>query len=123
MSEREIVRLSRAIAARRISDGSYSKIIEGAAVSQPVVSLAAHRRLALRTEPVDRLFEFLEIQPDDHDAMEAADDAEQRMGAIMRLAASLSNGTDVADRRLVALLQAIGKFVAEPGSPEGDLPV
>ena len=101
--------------------------LEGAVVPQPLVSLALHGRLVLRTAAVDRLFEYLGIRPEQSEDAEAIDLAqptdrpERRIGAIMRLATSLSDGSDAADRRLSSLLQAIGEFAAEATPSDRDL--
>jgi len=114
----EIVRLSRAIAARRLTDGNYAEIIAGAKVRQPVVSLALHRRLVLRTESVDRLFEYLGVDVAAPAANGAADALvpglpDQGMGSLMQLVAALSDGSDGGDHRLASLLKAIRDFASE----------
>jgi hypothetical protein len=123
MTDRERTSLSQAIRATMLREGGYSSIVRGAEVRQPVVSLALHRRLVVRTENVDRLFEYL--RPNMADATKAAAEPAEAFGdtaagvppggvnrreRLLGLLANLSDGSDAADERLASVLAALGNF-------------
>jgi hypothetical protein len=122
MTDGERTALSQAIRATILREGGYSSIVRGAQVRQPVVSLALHRRLIVRTENVERLFEYL--QPNMSDVRTAAlpDEADGdavsdgHSGSVIRrerllgLLANLSDGSDAEDERLASVLAALCNF-------------
>jgi hypothetical protein len=61
MTDSERTALSQAIRETVARDGNYASIVNGAEVRQPLVSLALHRRLVMRTDSVERLFEYLHL--------------------------------------------------------------
>ena len=120
MTELERTALSQAIRETVISEGNYSSIVRGAAVRQPVVSQALHKRLVVRTEAVDRLFEYLlpkskrsaASRPDERSAV----DEEWRRERLIGMLDRLSDGSGAADARLASILAALGAFAG----PESD---
>ncbi|WP_019832407.1 hypothetical protein [Sphingomonas sp. PR090111-T3T-6A] len=120
MTEWERTALSQAIRKTVISQGNYSSIVRETAVRQPVVSQALHRRLVVRTQAVDRLFEYLlpnssPSPASDQDDKSAADeDALRRRERLIGMLDRLSDGSDEADDRLASILAALGVF-AGPG--------
>lgn len=123
LSEIERTALSQAIRAIVISEGNYGSIVREAAVRQPVVSQALHRRLVVRTEAVDRLFEYL-LPNSSASIASGADEkltddrvAPVRRERLLGMLEQLSDGSNAADERLASVLAALGAFVG-PGSDQ-----
>lgn len=109
--------LSQAIQAVVISKGDYSSVVKGARVRQPVVSLALHQRLVVRTKAVERLFEFLRLSRPSRgkhrrppQARAAPLDDSTRKERLLGLLDGLSDGSEAADRRLAGMLAALHQF-------------
>lgn len=124
--------LSQAIRATVLREGGYGSIVRGAEVRQPLVSLALHRRLVVRTENVDRLFEYLQLNVSDTTAAPAKQDdnadgraankpssRSSRRERLLGLLANLSDGSDAGDERLASVLAALSNFASvERGSKD-----
>lgn len=117
MTESERSALSQAIRETVISQGNYSSIVREAAVRQPVVSHALHRRLVVRTEAVNRLFEYLlpnwspsPVQDQDGTPTQGEEEAARRRERLIGMLDRLSDGSDGAEDRLASVLAAIGAF-------------
>lgn len=122
MTEAERSALSQAIRATVILEGSYSSVVREAAVRQPVVSQALHRRLVVRTEAVDRLFEYLLPNLSFSKTLDAAEkssggdgSAPARRERLLGMLDQLSDGSGAADDRLASVLAALGAFVGPSG--------
>ena len=114
MSEREKAVLSQAIRAEGLRDGSYAAVVAGADVRQPVVSLALHRRLVMRTDAVDRLFKYLRISGECHEQVsdhgDPTPELRARVEALVGLLDPLRDGSEDVDERLANLLAALAQF-------------
>jgi hypothetical protein len=123
MTDGERTALSQAIRATILREGGYGSIVRGTGIRQPLVSLALHRRLVVRTENVDRLFEYL--QPNMSDVMSAAAETDDTAAGrpagkasgrtsqrerLLGLLANLSDGSDAEDERLASVLAALSNF-------------
>jgi hypothetical protein len=109
MSERERAALSLAIRATVQRDGHYGAVVHGSGVPQPVVSLALHRRLVMRTEKVERLFEYLRPPPDGEPATEVQARRIERVGKILDLVDGLG-GSQASDENISALFAALSNL-------------
>ena len=107
-----MIALSQAIRAIVVNEGNYASIVRGAGVRQPLVSLALHRRLVVRTAHVDRLFEFLNLTRSRMREVDAAfeTDEEGRTKLLLGLLVGLSDGSAASDERLAAVLAALKGF-------------
>jgi hypothetical protein len=116
LSEFERVALSQAIRATVSHEGNYTSVVAGAKVAQPVVSLALHQRLVVRTPAVKRLFEYFGISAEPRNGVTgaAAENSDERSLRALRLAGmleGLSDGTKEADERLATILAALRGFI------------
>jgi len=109
LSEIERTALAQAIRAVVLTEGGYASVVRNCRVRQPVVSLALHRRLVMRTDSVDRLFEYLKPQGG-ADEPQDENRPHDRRERLLGLLANLSDGSDVEDERLSTILAAIESF-------------
>lgn len=113
LSETERTALAQAIRAVVVAEGGYASVVRNSGVRQPVVSLALHRRLIMRTDNVERLFEYLKPKAgagEPKDEVRSHDRRERLLGLL----ANLSDGSDVEDERLSNVLAAIESFARSP---------
>jgi hypothetical protein len=116
LSENERAALSQAIRSIVVHEGSYVSVVCGAQVSQPVVSLALHQRLVVKTPSVIRLFEYLGIgrltsgtaQIDEPAMLTGKVDRVRRLVGMLE---GLSDGSREADERLATVLAALQGFL------------
>ncbi len=136
MSHRERTLLSPGLAARALRDGNYASIAVGANVRQPIVSMALHQRLVVRTTAVTRLFEYLGIEAGDPEIERQlvggsdakADQSEnsskddtggERFVDLVDAVRTLSDGSDEQDIRLVEFLSALRRFARPTNEGRG----
>ncbi len=109
--------LSQAIRSIVAHHGTYVSVVRGAKVTQPVVSLALHQRLVAKTPAVERLFEYLNIEPQVGDAPtgDAATsiEADGRTHRLLGMLEGLSDGSKEGDERLATVLAALRGFRPE----------
>jgi hypothetical protein len=127
MTEAERVALAQAIRTVVLREGGYGSVVRKTGVRQPLVSMALHQRLVVRTAMVERLFEFLNVKVPERGQGEELDQAdlqggkkEDVTGKLLGLLSGLSDGSRAADERLAALLAALKDFAAherEGGQP------
>lgn len=113
LSESERSALAQAIRAVALAEGDYASVVRNSGVRQPVVSMALHRRLVMRTENVDRLFEYLRPKAGAGEPQEEVRPYERRE-RLLGMLANLSDGSDLEDERLSTILAAIESFARSP---------
>lgn len=117
LSEFERTALSLAIRSIVVLEGSYVSVVRGARVRQPLVSLALHQRLVVKTPAVERLFEYLGIEGRADaavttDAGELPGGRDIRASKLVGMLEGLSDGSKAADNRLAAILAALRAFLS-----------
>jgi len=109
MSDRERFALSQAIRATVLRDGHYGAVVAGAKVPQPLVSLALHQRLVMKTEKVARLFEYLQPAIESEPAVEVLANRSKRIGRVLDLVDGLGSGP-ASDENIAALFAALSNL-------------